>query len=282
MTIEQTASARLSHGRIDLISVGPGDIAQITVAARQALAEADIVIGYRPYLALIAELIAGKETIAKGMTEELARCRLALEYAQAGRRTALVSSGDSGVFGMAGLLYESLVEQGLTPGQAVRIEVFPGVTAATASAARVGAPLTHDYCSISLSDQLTPWAVIEQRLRAAAAADFVTVLYNPKSKRRPQHIDRARAIFLEWREPTTPVAIVRDAYRADERRVLTTLAGMPEAEIEIDMHCTVIIGNAETRMVDEIMFTPRGYHRKYALDDGQPHPGQAPGQLLGE
>lgn len=269
-------------GQIALVGIGPGAPAQMTLAAHEAIAGAEVIVGYRPYLELIAALIAARpgepRIIASGMTEELARCRAALEQARAGRRVALISSGDVGVFGMAAPLFELLFAEGWRPGRDVAVVVVPGITAASSCAARLGAPLSHDFCAISLSDQLTPWAVIAERLDAAARADFVIALYNPRSRRRQEHILKARDILLRHRPAETPVAIVESAYRDGERRELRTLADFTDAEIS--MLSTLIIGNGSTRVRTGLMLTPRGYERKYALADGRVRPGERPGQAL--
>lgn len=234
-------------------------------------------IGYRTYIRLIEDLLDGKEVHRKGMSEELDRVRLAWERALDGRVVALVSSGDIGVYGMAGPTFEVLVEEGWQ-GEAdprVAVEVIPGVSAVNAVASLVGAPLTHDFCTISLSDLLTPWPVIERRVVAAAAGDFVIALYNPQSKRRTWQLPRTVELLLEHgRSPDTPVAVVKSAYRARQRVVLTTLAELPAQEI--GMLTTVIIGNSTTRLAAGRMITPRGYANKYDLGSGEVREGQRP------
>lgn len=231
----------------------------MTLAAREALAAAEIIIGYQTYLDLIPEFLAGKEVLASQMMKEVDRCRKALVLAAEGRQVALVSGGDPGIYAMAGLVFEMAREQG----DAVDIEVIAGIAALNACAARLGAPLMHDFAAISLSDLLTPWEKIERRLEAAAASDFVVVLYNPKSKKRAGHIVRAQDILLAHRPPETPVGIVTAATRENERIVLTTLEKM--VECEIDMQTTIIVGNAMTFAWRGFMVTPRGYAAKYAL-----------------
>lgn len=263
----------MSRGKIFLVGLGPGDIEHMTSRARAALAAADVAIGYRTYLRLIAPLLEGKEVVERDMAEEIDRCAEAVALARQGRIVALVSSGDVGVFGMAGPLYELLLEQGWTPDAGIAVEVVPGITAASACASLVGAPLTHDFCAISLSDMLTPWPVIAARLEAAARADFVTVFYNPKSSRRPRQILEAQAIFLRHRDPATPVAVVRSAYRPRQSAQLTTLADM--AECEIGMTTALIVGNRTSFVGAGVMVTPRGYSHKYDLADGQVRSGEA-------
>ncbi len=264
----------MTIGKIYLVGIGPGDAAHMTTRAREAIADAQVVIGYRTYIRLIDHLLVGKEVIEKGMAEELDRCGEAFALASAGHSVALVSSGDVGIFGMAGPLYEVLFEQGWVPGAGIEVEVVPGITAASSCASLVGAPLTHDFCAISLSDMLTPWPVIARRLEAAAQADFVTVLYNPKSSRRPHQLREARDIFLRHRDAETPVAAVRAAYRPRQAVELTTLAGM--ADGDVTMLTSLIIGNASSFVRAGLMVTPRGYSQKYDLLDGAARPGEAP------
>jgi cobalt-precorrin 5A hydrolase/precorrin-3B C17-methyltransferase len=229
----------------------------MTPAAQTAVSCADAVIGYSLYIDLINPLLhPGQIVEALPITQERQRAQRAIELAQWGLTVAVVSSGDCGIYGMAGLVLEELRAQGWdgkTPG----VQVFPGITALQAAASRVGAPLMHDFCAISLSDLLTPWEVIEKRLTAAAQADFVTALYNPRSQTRIQQIATATAIFLQYRDPTTPVAIVRSAYRQDEQITLTTLEKL--LETPIDMLTVVLIGNQSTRTQGDWMITPRGY-----------------------
>lgn len=246
---------RSGPGEIAVVGLGPGREEEMTPRARQALERAEVIVGYRTYIDLIASLAAGREVVVTGMTGEVARCREAVERAAEGARVAVVSSGDPGVYGMAGLLLEILAAH--PRGKEIKVEVVPGVTAATAAAAALGAPLMHDFAVISLSDRLTPWKVIAGRLEHAAAADFVLVLYNPRSHGRPDHLRRARDIILRYRHPTTPVGVVRNAGRDGEEtwiRDLDTFLDLP-----VDMVSTVIIGNSQTRVLDGRLVTPRGY-----------------------
>lgn len=216
-------------------------------------------VGYATYLALLPELLAGKEVHSSAMMQEVDRGRLCLDLARAGKRVALISGGDPGIYAMAGLIFELARERGERP----VIEVIPGIAALNACAARLGAPLMHDFAAISLSDLLTPWELIEKRLKAAAEADFVIVLYNPRSKRRSEQIKRAQEIIAASRGPETPVGIVTAATRENERVVLTSLEKMLEAEI--GMQSSVIIGNSASFTWDGFMVTPRGYGKKYRL-----------------
>ncbi|GAB4381016.1 MAG: precorrin-3B C(17)-methyltransferase [Elainellaceae cyanobacterium] len=244
-------------GQLWLVGTGPGALSQITPAAQTAIAQADVVIGYSLYVDLVASLLhPGQIVEALPITQERQRAERAIELAQWGLTVAVISSGDCGIYGMAGLVLEQLRAQNWD-GKTPAVQIFPGISALQAAASRVGAPLMHDFCAISLSDLLTPWEVIEQRLMAAAQADFVVSLYNPRSQSRIQQIEKAQQIFLQHRLPTTPVAIVRAAYREQEQVMITTLAQM--LDCPIDMLTVVIIGNRSTRTHADWMITPRGY-----------------------
>jgi cobalt-precorrin 5A hydrolase / precorrin-3B C17-methyltransferase len=244
-------------GKLFLVGIGPGAIEQITPAAKSAIATADAVIGYSLYIELIATLLQPQQIIETlPITQERQRAQRAIELAQWGLTVAVVSSGDCGIYGMAGLVMEEL-QAGDWDGNTPQVQVFPGITALQAAAARVGTPLMHDFCAISLSDLLTPWQVIEKRLIAAAMADFVTAIYNPRSQSRVQQLQIARDIFLQYRAPNTPVAIVRAAYRQDEQIYLTTLEKL--LDLPVDMLSTVLIGNSSTRTYANWIITPRGY-----------------------
>lgn len=267
----------MSKGKIMLVGLGPGSHEHLTARARAAIAEADTVIGYVTYIRLVANLLDGKEVVKKSMTEELDRAIEAFERARRGQKVALVSSGDAGVYGMAGPTFEILFQAGWTPDSDIEVEIVPGASALNSCAALVGAPLTHDFCAISLSDLLTPWPVIARRLDAAAAADFVVALYNPKSGRRTRQIVEAQRLFLAHRRADTPVAIVKSAYRPKQRIAFTTLDRM--AECDIGMLTTVLIGNSATFVRDGLMVTPRGYANKYD-ERGATHAGEAAGRSL--
>lgn len=233
-----------------MVGLGPGDRDLLAPAALEAIRIADVVVGYKTYLDLIEDLLKDKEVVSSGMRREIDRSKTAIELAQQGKIVAVVSSGDPGVYGMAGIVLEMAKDT-------VEVEVVPGVTAATAAAAALGAPLMHDFAVISLSDLLTPWVKIMTRLEAAGLGDFVVVLYNPKSKGRQTHIETAREILLWHKDPETPVGIVRCAKRGKEEVVITTLKDMLKEEI--DMLTTVIIGNSQTKIENGKMVTPRGY-----------------------
>ncbi len=265
-------------GKIFLVGFGPGAEEHMTYRAKQAIAESDVVIGYSTYIKLVKDLLDGKEVVKKGMTEEIDRCIEAYEQAKQGKKVSLISSGDIGVYGMAGPTYEVLFQAGWTPESEISVETIPGSTALSACASLVGAPLTHDFCSISLSDLLTPWPTISGRLNAAAKADFVTALYNPKSGRRTQQIVAAQEIFLKYRDPATPVAIVKSAYRRRQAIQLVRLDEM--AEQDIGMLTTVLIGNSTTYIEQGLMITPRGYSNKYDTISGEAKQGEKAGRSL--
>lgn len=237
------------------MGTGPGATAYLSGKALEVLSRAEVVVGYKTYVDLIEHLLEGKEVLSTGMTREIERCTLAVDRARQGDQVAVISSGDPGVYGMAGLVLEILEREGLL--DTIPFEVVPGITSATAAAARLGAPLMHDFAVISLSDLLTPWEVITARLELVAQGDFVVVLYNPASHRRRKQIEQAREIMLKYRDPSTPVGVVRNLMRDGEARVLTDLARM--LEHNIDMLSTVIVGNRSTRQAGDWLITPRGY-----------------------
>jgi cobalt-precorrin 5A hydrolase / precorrin-3B C17-methyltransferase len=244
-------------GQLWLVGTGPGNLEQMTSAAKTAVTGADVVIGYSLYLDLIEPLLRPEQIVESfPITQEKQRAQRAIELAQWGLTVAVVSSGDCGIYGMAGLVFEEL--QAIEwDGKVPSVEVFPGISAVNAVAARLGAPLMHDFCTISLSDLLTPWEVIKKRLEAAARGDFVIAIYNPRSQTRTQQIVTAQQILLNHRNPNTPVALVRSVYRPDEQIILTTLDKM--LAFPIDMLTTVIIGNSSTRSYAGWTITPRGY-----------------------
>lgn len=244
-------------GKLYLIGTGPGSLEQITPAAKTAITEADVVIGYNLYIDLIKPLLRSSQIVeALPITQERERGERAIALAQWGLTVAVVSSGDCGIYGMAGLVLEQLKENEWD-GQNPQVRVFPGISALQATASRIGAPLMHDFCAISLSDLLTPWDVIVRRIEAAAKGDFVTVFYNPRSQKRTEQIVKAQEIFLQYRDNDTPVAIVKSVYREDEQITITTLERM--LDTSIDMLTTVIIGNSNTFEYNDWMITPRGY-----------------------
>jgi len=244
-------------GHLAIVGLGPGGEELLTPRARQALESAEVVVGYRAYLDLLRPWLRGVEHQASELGEEVARAREAIDLARAGRRVALVSSGDAGIYGMAGPAFEVLAERGWREGDPPPVEVEPGVSAAQAAAALLGAPLMSDFAAISLSDLLTPWETIERRLEAAGMGDFVVALYNPRSARRQQRLARAREILLRWRPASTPVGVVRNAARAGQSVLLTDLGGL--SDTPVDMLTIVIVGNSATFRVGNRLATRRGY-----------------------
>lgn len=237
--------------KLFLVGIGPGNPAGMTEEARAALEQAEVLCGYTVYLDLVRAQFPNKETYTTSMTRELERCRWAVEQAAQGKTVAMLCSGDAGVYGMAGPTLE------LAEGKNVDVEVVPGVTAALSGAAILGAPLMHDFCVISLSDLLTPWETIARRLRCAAAGDFSIVLYNPRSKKRPEHLRHACEILLEEKKPDTVCGWVRNIGRTGQSSGITTLNRL--GKLELDMFTTVFIGASSTRVVEGHMVTPRGY-----------------------
>lgn len=249
--------------KLTVVGIGPGSLLDMTPRARQAIEQAQVVAGYHTYIRLIEPMLdgTGKEIIGTGMMQEIDRCRMAVEMASSGRDTVVISSGDAGIYGMAGLVLELLLARPVEERPAWG-GVIAGVSAVQASAAVLGAPLMHDFAVISLSDLLTPWETIEKRVACAAEADFVLALYNPKSRRRTENIERVREIALRYRDPSTPVGIVTGASREGEQKVLSTLAAFTQEEI--NMFSLVIIGNSQTYVKEGWMLTPRGYEKKDA------------------
>ena len=240
-------------GRVRVVGLGPGGMAGMTAQAVEALRECDVIAGYTGYVALLSDLVADKPILSTPMRHEVERCRLALERAAAGADVAMVCSGDAGVYGMAGLVLELAPD---FPG--VTVEVIPGVTAAQSGAALLGAPLGHDFATVSLSDALTSWDVIERRLRAAAEADFCLALYNPRSNHRPDHLRCAVAALLGAGKPVDTVCgWARNVGRDGQETGTCTLGEL--TELDADMFTTVFVGNADTRLIEGRMVTPRGY-----------------------
>lgn len=265
------------RGVLSVVGIGPGAQEHATPAALAAIAEADLVVGYTTYIKLVRHLIEGKDIIRTGMTEEIGRARAAVERARDGGNVVLISSGDAGAYGMAGLVFEVLRDMGWKRGDSPELRLIPGMTALNSCGSLVGAPLVHDFCAISLSDLLTPWPVIARRIDAAASADFVIGLYNPASGRRTRQIVEAQTIIRRYREGTTPVALVKSAYRKLQQAVLTDLDHC--LEYEIGMLTTVLVGSSQTFVFEGYMVTPRGYTNKYT-SDGDVLPGQRPGFSL--
>ena len=238
--------------KLYVVGIGPGNYENMTIRADEALKASDVIIGYTVYVDLVKERYPDKEFMTTPMTKEAARCQMAVDCAKAGKTTAMICSGDSGIYGMAALVYEIRGEA-----KEPEIEVIPGLTAAASGASILGAPLTHDFAVISLSDRLTPWDKIEARLRAASQADLSIVLYNPVSKGRPDHLKKACDIMMESVPGSRICGIARNIGREGESIRIMTLAELKDADC--DMFCTVFIGNAMTTVLEGLMVTPRGY-----------------------
>lgn len=249
-------------GKIYVIGIGPGSERDLTIGARDILGKVDVVVGYKYYFQFVSHYLRpDTECVDTGMRQETARAREAFRFADEGKEVAVISSGDAGIYGMAPLIYEMAEELKSD----IEIEVLPGISAFQTAASILGAPIGHDFCIISLSDLMTPWAKIERRIIAAAEADFITAIYNPKSVKRYWQIERLRELFLKERDANTPVGIVRQAGREDQEVTYTTLAEF-DAE-QIDMFTMVIIGNSQTFTTRNRMITPRGYYREQADKD---------------
>ena len=244
------------NGKIYIVGIGPGKKPDMTFKAYEAMESSDIIVGYKTYTDLVKKYFPSTEIKSSSMMKEVDRCIEVLELAKDGKNVALISSGDAGVYGMAGIMYEVIGEN-----DDVEVEVIAGVTATNAAAAIVGAPIMHDYVTISLSNLLTDWELIKRRLELAAQGDFIVSLYNPKSRGRTTQIVKAQQIMLKYKSKDTPVAIVRNAGRENEEYEITTLENM--LDFEINMLTIVLIGNSNTYVKNGKMITPRGYEKKY-------------------
>lgn len=238
---------------IYVIGIGPGSKELMTIQAIEAMEDAEVIVGYKTYINLVKEFIGEKEVVQNGMRQEIDRCKEAVEIAKTGKKVAVISSGDAGIYGMAGLILELTTKEE----KEIPVKVVPGVTASIGAAAILGAPIMHDFCHISLSDLLTPWDVIKKRLKLAAEADFVVCLYNPRSKGRSEHLAKAFEIMGEFKDKSTPVGIVKDVGREKENKFICTFETMDFERV--DMTTMVVIGNKSTFIHDDLMITPRGY-----------------------
>ncbi|ADL51962.1 precorrin-3B C(17)-methyltransferase [Clostridium cellulovorans] len=243
----------MKKNKLFAVGIGPGGEEHMTQKALKVLEEADIIIGYTAYIELVKKIFPEKEYIATAMKKEIERCKIAVEQSLEGKTVAMVSSGDSGIYGMAGILLQLVNAQK----EAIDFEVIPGVTAANAAAAILGAPLMHDFSVISLSDLMTPLDLIMKRVECSAEGDFVICLYNPKSKKRTDYITKAAEIVGKYRSENTPVGIVRNAGREDESSEIVSLKDIDKANI--DMFTIVIIGNSQSYIENGKIITPRGY-----------------------
>ena len=250
-----------SSGKLFLVGLGPGDASLQTEASLKTLDSCDVLVGYRGYIDQIAARSANKELVSMELGQEIERAARAVDLAYEGRSVAVVSSGDAGIYGMAGPVFRVLTDRnwdGVSPA----VEVVPGISALQSAASLLGSPLMQDFCAISLSNLLTPWEAIERRLKAAAFGDFVVVLYNPRSQRRTWQLPEARRILLEQRDGSTPVGLIRDAYRPGQRITVTDLEDVESRYEDVDMFTTVVIGNSSTYLHQGFIITPRGYEEK--------------------
>lgn len=251
----------MSSGRLHVVGFGPGGKDDMTFRAARVIENADVVTGYTAYVNLMRDIFPEKEFKATGMMKEIDRCRMAIQDAMSGKDVAMISSGDSGIYGMAGIIYQLAEEMDAD----IEIDCVPGITAASSSASILGAPLMHDFAVISLSDLMTPLDLIMKRVDRAAESDMIITLYNPKSKGRTEYLDQAKNIILKYRSSDTPVGVVRNAGRNDETHWITTLGELDDSKV--DMFCMVIVGNSKTYVSNGRMITPRGYPVRGGKDE---------------
>lgn len=235
--------------KLYVVGIGPGGRENMTYKAVETVKFCDVIVGYKPYIEYLGDFVEGKELYSTGMKGEIERCNIAIKMVQQGKNTAIISTGDAGLYGMAGPILELA--------EGIEVEIIPGVTAAFSASAELGSPIMHDYASISLSDLLTPWEVIEKRVEKAAEADFVITIYNPKSKGRKDHLKNAIEIISKYRNGSTPVGIVKDSGRPGTEKVITTLNNIDYDKV--DMLCVLIIGNSNSFIKEDRIITPRGY-----------------------
>ena len=255
----------MNKGKLFIVGVGPGDHQHMTFRAKQVIEASEIIVGYDTYISLVEDLIYGKEVYRYAMTQEVDRANQAIHFAENGKVVSLVSSGDPGIYGMAGLIYEILADKGWNKENGIYIECIPGISSLNSCAALVGSPLMTDFAVVSMSDLLVPWEIIVKRVEAAALGDYVTVIYNPASKKRVHQLRDTRNIFLKYREPSTPVAIVKGAFRESQTVLMTTIDKMLEHQDMLGMITTLIVGNSSTFNYNGMMINPRGYRSKYEL-----------------
>ena len=256
-------------GKLYIVGVGPGHHDHMTFRAKEVIEESDTIVGYETYVSLVEDLIEGKEVHRYAMTQEVERARQCIELAKSGKIVSLVSSGDPGIYGMAGLIYEMLAEEEWDRKTGLNVEIVPGVSSLNSCAALVGSPLMTDFAVVSMSDLLVPWEIIVKRVEAAAQGDFVIVIYNPASKKRIHQLQDTRKILLKYRSQNTPVAIVKGAFRESQEIVLTDLENMESHQDKLGMITTVIIGNSSTFRYKDLMINPRGYTSKYNIVEPQ-------------
>ncbi len=254
-------------GKLYIVGVGPGHHDHMTFRAKQVIEESDTIVGYETYVNIVQDLIEGKDVYRYAMTQEVERARQCIDLAKSGKIVSLVSSGDPGIYGMAGLIYETLAESGWDPKSGLQVEIIPGVSALNSCASIIGSPLMTDFAVLSMSDLLVPWEIIMKRVEAAAQGDFVIVIYNPSSKKRIHQLQDTRKILLKYRKPSTPVAIIKGAFRDSQSVVLTDLENLENHSDKLGMISTVIVGNSSTYNYKDLMINPRGYTSKYNLQE---------------
>ena len=255
------------EGKLYIVGVGPGHHDHMTYRAKQVIEESDTIVGYETYVNIVQDLIEGKDVYRYAMTQEVDRAHQCIDLAKSGKIVSLVSSGDPGIYGMAGLIYEMLAESDWDPKNGLPVEIIPGISALNSCASIVGSPLMTDFAVLSMSDLLVPWEIIVKRVEAAAQGDFVIVIYNPSSKKRIHQLQDTVKILLKYRKPTTPVAIIKGAFRDSQTVVLTDLENLTNHSDKLGMITTVIVGNSSTYNYKDLMINPRGYTSKYNLQE---------------
>jgi len=253
-------------GKLYIVGVGPGHHDHMTFRAKRVIEESDTIVGYETYVNLVEDLIDGKEIHRYAMTQEVERAQQCIDLAKEGKIVSLVSSGDPGIYGMAGLIFEVLAESGWNPDSDLQVELVPGVSALNSCASLIGSPLMTDFAVVSMSDLLVPWEIIVKRVEAAAQGDYVIVIYNPSSKKRIHQLQDTRKLLLKYRKPNTPVAIIKGAFRKSQTIVMTDLEHLEEHSDKLGMISTVIVGNSSTYNFKDLMINPRGYTSKYNLE----------------
>ena len=254
-------------GKLYIVGVGPGHHDHMTFRAKQVIEESDTIVGYETFVKLVEDLIEGKDIYRYAMTQEVERAHQCIDLAKEGKTVSLVSSGDPGIYGMAGLIFEILAESGWDPKNDLQVELIPGVSALNSCASIIGSPLMTDFAVLSMSDLLVPWEIIVKRVEAAAQGDFVIVIYNPASKKRIHQLQDTRKLLLKYRKSSTPVAIIKGAFRNSQTVVMTDLENMENYADKLGMISTVIIGNSSTYNFKDLMINPRGYKSKYNLEE---------------
>ncbi len=255
------------EGKLYIVGVGPGHHDHMTYRAKQVIEESDTIVGYETYVNIVQDLIEGKDVYRYAMTQEVERAHQCIDLAKSGKIVSLVSSGDPGIYGMAGLIYEMLAELDWDPKNGLPVEIIPGISALNSCASIIGSPLMTDFAVLSMSDLLVPWEIIVKRVEAAAQGDFVIVIYNPSSKKRIHQLQDTIKILLKYRKPTTPVAIIKGAFRDSQTVVLTDLENLTNHSDKLGMITTVIVGNSSTYNYKNLMINPRGYTSKYNLQE---------------